>query len=773
MAEHPDDDKLALLAAAARQAGGDAGVGDMQDYLQAYYRHVAVEDLASAGPVRIAAVATAQAAFAAHRPQGRALVRIRPAGDASLEPAGAVLDIVTDDMPFLVDSVTMELARHGLRTQRVVHPQLRVRRDVTGTLRGVLGLLDGSPSAHDEICESWTHIEIGVLADDAEAAALTGDLQRVLGDVRVAVEDHSRMRARAVQLAEDLAMSGLAAAAGPGAAAPAGPGAAAADGAEAPAEIEALLRWLADGHFTFLGYREYDLADGPDGMILRAVPGTGLGILRHDKQASSSFAALPPEVRARAKDPQRLILTKANSLSTVHRPSYLDYVAVKRLDDAGQVTGEFRFLGLYTHVAYSESITRIPVVRRKLAGCLDALGLTAESHDGKDLAEFLENYPREELFQIPVPELVPIAAGVLRLRDHTQTRLFLRQDIYGRYMSCLVYLPRDKYTTRVRLRAQEILLRALNGVSVGYGVMVGESSVARLHIVVRAGHGSMLPEVDEAELERELAAVVRSWDDDLAEAAARSLGPQRARVLLAMCGDAIPDTYKTDVPAAAAVGDLTRILELRESGGNVAFEFWESVSFVGGVPVQHDHATRGSGANRRVWRLTIYRTGSPITLTDVLPRLQHMGVDVVDEHPYEFSGAGIAKPFWIYDFGLRRSGGGDAAGAGQDNAAGQPGRPAAGSRLARLGEGPARRRPWRAVARGDRGRRVQRPGPGRASQLAAGGRAARVRQVPAPGGQHVQPVLRRAGAARERDGDPAAGAAVRVQVRPRPARRRG
>jgi glutamate dehydrogenase len=666
MAEHAGDDKLALLTAAARLARDDAGVGDLRNYLQAYYRHVAIEDLAAVGPERIAAVATEQAVFAAHRPQGRALVRVRAAGAAALEPTGAVLDIVTDDMSFLVDSVTMELARHDLSAHRVIHPQLRVRRDVTGTLRGVLGLIDGSPAAHDEIAESWTHIEIGVLADDAEAARLTKDLQRVLGDVRVAVEDYSRMRARAVQLADDLAMSEAA------------PQTAAAD--EAPAEIEALLRWLAEGHFTFLGYREYDLTDGPDGMMLRAVAGTGLGILRHDRQGSSSFAALPPEVRARARDPQRLILTKANSLSTVHRPSYLDYVAVKRLDDAGEVAGEYRFLGLYTHVAYSESITRIPVLRRKLVGVLDALGLTAESHDGKDLAEFLENYPREELFQISVPELAPIADGVLRLRDRTQTRLFLRKDIYGRYMSCLVYLPRDKYTTKVRLRAQEILLSALNGVSVGYSVMVGESSVARLHIVVRSAHGSMLPEVDETELEKELAAVVRSWDDDLAEAAARSLGPQQARALLAMCGDAIPDTYKTDVPAAAAVGDLTRILELRESGENVAFEFWQSVSFIGGVPVEHDHATSASGANRRVWRLTIYRTGSPITLTDVLPRLQHMGVDVVDEHPYEFSGASVAEPFWIYDFGLRRSGAaGDAAGSGQDAASQAPA--ATGSRV--------------------------------------------------------------------------------------------
>src|ERR1022692_825664 len=660
MAENAGDGKLALLTQAASLSQGDGWPDDLLSYLRAYYRHVAVEDLAEAGPEQIAAVATEQAAFAAHRPQGRALVRIRPTADAaSLEPAGAVLDIVTDDMAFLVDSVTMELARHHLAAPRVIHPQLRVRRDVTGALRGVLGLIDGSPPAHDEMAESWTHIEIGALADDAEIARLEDDLQRVLGDVRVAVEDYPRMRARAVQLAEGLALSEPAEPAGADA------------GAEAPAEIEALLRWLADGNFTFLGYREYDLADGPDGMMLRAVPGTGLGILRHDKQGSSSFAALPPAVRARARDPKRLILTKANSQSTVHRPSYLDYVAVKRLDDAGAVAGEYRFLGLYTHVAYSESITRIPVLRRKLAGVLETLGLTADSHDGKDLAEFLENYSREELFQTPVPELAPIASGVLRLRDHKQTRLFLRKDIYGRYMSCLLYMPRDKYTTKVRLRAQEILLTALDGASVGYSVMVGESAVARLHVVVRARRGHVLPDVDEASLEKRLAAVVRSWDDDLTEEATRMLGAQRARVLLAMCGDSIPDTYKTDVPAAPAVGDLDRILRLRESGEDVAFELWESVGFVGGVPVEHDQRIGASGAfSRRVWRLTIYRTGSPITLTDVLPRLQHMGVDVVDEHPYEFAGAG--NPFWIYDFGLRKTGSGDAAGTGQDAATADP-----------------------------------------------------------------------------------------------------
>jgi glutamate dehydrogenase len=390
------------------------------------------------------------------------------------------------------------------------------------------------------------------------------------------------------------------------------------------------------------------------------VAGTGLGILRHDREGSSAFAALPAEVRARALDPELLILTKANSRSTVHRPSYLDYVAVKRLDGAGNVVGEYRFLGLYTHDAYTESITRIPVLRRKLTDVLAATGIAADSHDGKDLAEFLESYPREELFQTPVAQLVPVAEGVLRLRERTQVRLFLRKDVYGRYMSCLVYLPRDRYTTQVRLRTQEILRQALHGAGVDYSVLVGESPVARLHIVVRAERGHVLPDVDAAELETEIAAVVRSWDDDLAEEALCQLGEERARRLLAMSsGDQIPQTYKTDVPASVAVDDLEKILKLRESGESVAFDLWESESYVGGVPIEDTGDSGDAASGRpRVWRMTIYRTGSPITLTDVLPRLQHMGVEVVDEHPYEF---GAAEPFWIYDFGLRRSATGQAA----------------------------------------------------------------------------------------------------------------
>jgi glutamate dehydrogenase len=635
------ESKHALLAKAAAAAEPMPGVGDLGNYLRAYYRHVEVDDLSAAGPERVAAVALAQAQLAVSRPQGRALVEVRPGGSAALDATSYVIDVVTDDMPFLVDSITMELSNHGLAARLVVHPQLRVRRDVTGALRKVVGSASagqvnaGEPS-HDELAESWTHIEIPALTA-AEAEAIAADVNRVLGDVRVAVEDYPRMHARAIALADDVL-------------APEGEGA---GGADSPAEIAELLNWLADGRFTFLGYREYRLGTGPEGMELTAVPGTGLGILRHDRVGPGSFALLPDELKARALGPQRLIVTKANSRSTVHRPSYLDYVAVKRLSPDGAVMGEYRFLGLFTHAAFAETIKGIPVLRRKLAEVLEFSGMAADSHDGKEVAEVLDFYPREELFMSSVTDLAAVTAGVHVLRERRQTRLFVRKDIFGRYYSCLVYLPRDRYTTSVRLRAQEILQRAFDAQQVDYSVQVGESPVARLHLVVRAERGRQLPDADPVELERAVAAAVRSWDDDLADEAAAALGPEHGRELVTQLGNAIPASYKTDVPASAAMTDFAKVLELRATGGDIAFELWESEDYVGGVPIEDGDVPDTA---KRVWRLTIYRTGGPITLTDVLPRLQHMGVDVVDEHPYEFPAADYSRllPVWIYDFGLRR-----------------------------------------------------------------------------------------------------------------------
>ena len=656
MSEHQSAVRQALLTEAARQIAVGANVGDELSYLRAYYRHVDAEDLAAAGPQRTAATAFEHALLADQRPQGRALVRVRPGADEALLVGRDVIDVVTDDMPFLVDTITMTLASHDLVAELVVHPQLMVRRDLSGSLHEVLGPIEGprpldrprvssADGAPDEIAESWSHIEVAALAE-GKGDALAADLEQALGDVRMAVEDYPKMRVMAVQLADRLASSEA------GSTDAGSADAGFADGGS-NAEIELLLRWLVDAHFTFLGYREYDRVEESAGFALRGVPGTGLGILLHDKIGTTSFAALSPEARQNALDPgQRLILTKANSRATVHRSSYLDYVGVKRLSESGDVIGEYRFLGLYTHVAYSESITRIPVLRRKLTEVFAATGVPAASHDGRDVAEFMEVYPREELFQTPVDELADVATAVLRLRERMQTRLFLRKDTYGRYVSCLIYLSRDRYNTKVRLAVSEILRRALNGTQLDYSAVVDAGPIARLHIVVRADRGQLLADVDVPSLELQIAAAVRSWDDELAQEAVTQLGDGPGRALLGALGDSISDTYKADVPAAAAISDLAKIAQMRESGQDISFELWESSGFVGGVPITDESLAQAAvSPARRVWRLTIHRNGPPITLTDVLPRLQHMGVEVVDEHPYQFA---AAEPFWIYDFGLRR-----------------------------------------------------------------------------------------------------------------------
>ncbi|MET7462616.1 NAD-glutamate dehydrogenase [Nonomuraea sp. NPDC005501] len=617
--------------------------------LRVYYRHVAPEDLLDRGPVEVYGPAMSQRRLAAVRPQGRATVRVYTptVAEHGWDPGRSVVEVVTDDMPFLVDSVTMELDRHDIGIHLLVHPQMRVRRDMTGRMLG-----RGQEDVTGQLMvESWMHLEIDRQTDPEALKRLEGDLQRVLADVRHAVEDFSKMRALAVQTAEDLSMN---------------------PPPLEPAEVEDsldLLRWLADGHFTFLGYREYRLESTDEGDALRALPGTAFGILRDDKIGSTSFSVLPPEVRAKAREKQLLIITKANSRATVHRAAYLDYIGVKLFSPEGEVIGERRFLGLFTHVAYNESISRIPVLRRKLGAVLERAGLAADSHDGKDLIEILETFPRDELFQTSIDQLLPIALGVLRLRERKQVKLFLRRDDYGRYISCLIYLPRDRYTTQVRLKMQEVLLKALGGRSLDYSAMIGESALARLHVVVRGERGKQLPqpEVDVEELEARLAAITRSWPDDLAVALTETSSEEEAPRLVRRYQQAFPEGYKADFSPETAVADVRR-LERLAAGDDDAIDIDLYVP---------DDAEEGER------RLKIYKVGRPISLSKALPLIQRLGVEVVDERPYEIDTYRTAVPdsatgvtleensgepgedvrnCWIYDFGLRFTASEEAAG---------------------------------------------------------------------------------------------------------------
>ncbi|MGP4026590.1 NAD-glutamate dehydrogenase [Actinomadura sp. 3N407] len=613
-----DPAKDDLLRRAAETCAGRPGArgGDVEEsfaYLRLYYRHVAREDLADRDPADVCGPALAHRTLGEERPQGRAKVRVFTPSleEYGWDPGHTIVQVVTDDMPFLVDSVTMELTRHQLATHLIVHPLLGVDRDVAGHLKAFRGKLESDT----DVDESWIHIEVDRTSDRSVLEDLERDLLRVLQDVRVAVEDEPKMRARAGEIAAAIRET-----------APPLADKEIAEGVE-------LLDWLADGHFTFLGYRDYTLTE--DGTALRPEPGTGFGLLRSDKRESDSFAALPPEVREKATEKHLLVLTKANSRSTVHRPLYLDYIGVKKFDASGAVIGERRFLGLFTHVAYSASIAHIPVLKRKLEEVLELAGFTADSYDGQDLVEILESYPRDELFQISVDDLLPIALGVLRLRERRQLKLFLRKDLYGRYMSCMVYLPRDRYTTKVRLRIQQLLKEAFEGVSVDYSANVTESMLARLHVVVRGERGRPLPDVDVADLESRLAAATRSWGDDLGDAIVEQCGEERSGTLGRRFGDAFPEAYKADFPARTAVADLRRLEELSGDADDTSINLYE--------PYSAEPGER---------RMKIYRLGEPISLSRILPLLHNMGVELIDERPYEIN-TSDGQRFWIYDLGLR------------------------------------------------------------------------------------------------------------------------
>ncbi|MFE0631112.1 NAD-glutamate dehydrogenase [Streptomyces sp. NPDC058864] len=641
-----DEAKAELLARAARvaensPAGGQPGQGLEKEalgaFLQRYYLHSAPEDLLDRDPVDVFGAAVSHHRLAEVRPQGTANVRVHT---PSVEENGwtcshTVVEVVTDDMPFLVDSVTNELSRQDRAIHVVVHPQMLVRRDVTGKLLEVLDAAPGDTAGvpHDVLTESWIHVEIDRETDREDLKQISTDLRRVLSDVRETVEDWQKMRDAALRIADELAATP-----------PALP-------EQEVGEAWELLRWLSEDHFTFLGYREYALTTEttPEGEedVLTAVPGTGLGILRSDPQhrveesesghaVSPSFNRLPADARKKARESKLLILTKANSRATVHRPSYLDYIGVKKFDADGNVVGERRFLGLFSSAAYTESVRRVPVIRRKVQEVLDGAGFSPDSHDGRDLLQILETYPRDELFQTGPDELREIVTSVLYLQERRRLRLFLRQDEYGRYFSALVYLPRDRYTTGVRLRLTDILKEELNGVTADFTAWNTESVLSRLHFVVRVASGTALPHLTDRDIERienRLADAARSWADGFAEALTSECGEERAAELTRRYAHAFPDGYRADFTPRAAVADLQHLERL--NGEDFCLSLYEPV---------------GAAPDER--RFKIYRTGAPVSLSAVLPVLQRLGVEVIDERPYEMRRADGTRA-WIYDFGLR------------------------------------------------------------------------------------------------------------------------
>ncbi|MFN2319969.1 MAG: NAD-glutamate dehydrogenase [Dermatophilaceae bacterium] len=617
---------LESAAAMAKRSSSQSGdrARSFLPFLERYHRHTTTEDLLARQAEDLLGAALSHRSLAASRPEGTIAVHVfNPDMDEHGWASGhTVVQLVTDDMPFIVDSVISQLAALDHSVFLMLHPQLVVRRDATGRLDEILDADTVSSGSHTETFgeqrESWLHIEIDRTSSQEERDHIADRLRAVLGDVRVSVEDWGKMTRRCWDIAADLkehAPTGI-------------------DSDEVHLAVT-FLEWMADNHFTFLGYREYALERRQDGVgdQVRTTLGTGLGLLRSDPTHDRMSVDLSPQASGVARRPELLIITKANSRSTVHRPVHMDYVSVRMFDEEGEVVGEQRFIGLFASTAYTESVTRIPLVREKVQAVIRASGFSPDSHSGKDLLGVLETYPRDELLQADVQHLVETAVAVTHLQERRGTRLFLRRDDFGRYVSCLVYIPRDRYNTAVRLRMERILREAFNGASIDYTTRVGESKLARLHFVVRMARGKAIPDVDVSGVQRQLLDATRTWEEDLAGSMRTEIGEERAARMMGLYGKGFPAAYQDDFPPRMAIADVRHLeaLAREDSTGRALYQ--------------------SPGAPEDERRFKLFRR-SPVSLTDVLPVFTDLGVEVVDERPYDITrGDGVRAH--IYDLGLR------------------------------------------------------------------------------------------------------------------------
>ena len=630
--------RLALIERIARAvAGADSKrsrtlVELQQGFVKAYFRGVGEEDLAERSPGVLAQAALGHFEFGSKRTEGQSLVRVfnpDPERDGFDSPHTLVLT-VTDDMPFLVDSLGIVFSRAELAVHLIVHPVLEVRRDGRGKIAaiGATGSSNGNGGARASHPESWQLFEIDRQTDPAQIEKIQRDIEATLGDVRAAVADWAPMREQARTLVTSLENN-----------APPVP-------ADDIAEARHLLNWMEARHFVFLGYRRYTLERGAQEDQLVPDPESGLGILREGKRKRKGAGAtvLRGDVRAKAREPELLILTKANSTSSVHRSEYLDYVGVKIFDNRGKVSGEHRFLGLWTSTAYHGSPRDIPVLRRKVERVVQYFGLDPQSHDGKAVLNVLETYPRDELFQAGVEDLIRIARSVVNLYERRTVRLLVRRDPYHRFYSCLVYVPRDRYNTEVRQRIEQIVLEGFEGEKVESYVQISGSNHARVHVVVRT-EPEQRRKVDFAGIESRIAEAALTWTDRLREVLAERNGEAAGLLLATRYRRAFPMAYEEDVSPTDALEDLADLEALREQPHAMRLKLHRPAH-------PAPQATANKPTPERV-HLKIVKLGDPVPISDLLPMLENFGLRVISERPYElvWPEGGAA---WIQDFELEQ-----------------------------------------------------------------------------------------------------------------------
>jgi len=583
--------------------------GDIpRDFLVELFERAAPDDLTRYSAEELAGIGEQSWSFLLRREPSAPKIAFRPshAGHST-----AVLEILNDDMPFLVDSVLGELSERAVDIRLLVHPVFTVERDPAGRLTAFKGTRKSEGRR-----ESFIHIQIADSGDAAERAEIVHALESVLGDVRVAVQDWRPMLARASEVAAELKANP-----------PPLP-------ADEIAEAIQFLQWIAADNFTLLGARDYAYTDSEHALEPKFE--TGLGLLRSPDmrllRRGDQLVTITPEIREFLKEPKLLIMTKAAVRSRVHRRVHLDYIGVKRFDPDGNLVSECVFCGLLTSTAYTRSVRAIPYLRRKVDRVINRAGFDPASHSGKALVNVLEHYPRDDLFQIDDDTLYQFAMAVLQLDERPRVRVLPRRDRFDRFVSVLVYIPRDRYDSRIRAKIGDYLAATFQGRVRAFHPFFPEGPMVRVHFIIGRYEGET-PHVDRDMLDRAVEAIVRSWTDGLADALAAVHPQQEARVLSTRYREAFPVDYREVYPAALALSDIAIIETL-------------NAQHPLGVELYRDIGADAAGAG-----LKVLSRGRPIPLSERVPVLENMGFRVVDERTYHIQPQ-AADDVWFHDMTL-------------------------------------------------------------------------------------------------------------------------
>ena len=602
---------LELVAASVPPERAEA----LRAFAVAFTRRVPPQDLAERPASELAGVIVGAFELADTRREDEFAVRVFEPNqpEDGYEALGTVVEVSAADSPFLYDSVTEELEAWGLGVRRVIHPVIGVERAPDGRIERILHV------RKTEDRESLMLFELEQRLTEQERTELEQAIRGVLGDVRLAVRDFEAMKDAARHMIE-IARAGSAL-----------------YPPDEVAETVAFLEWLLDLNFVFLGYREYELVDLPEGRALAAVPGSGLGIL--SKLDWSAYErpvpldTIEPNLRARIEGGDLLIYSKTNRPSSVHRRARMDYIGVRKVSAEGRIIGETRMVGLFTSKAYSEPASKTPLLHRKLEQILDAEDLYEGSHDYKALVTIFESFPKDELFAAPTDELRDQVMGLLQVQETKEVRLFARRDPYGRSVSLLVAMPRDAFDADVRLRLQDLFLERFDGTTIDHHVALTESGIAQLHFTVHVGHGQ-IPAVPLEELEHEVMEIARTWDDRLLDRLIHEHGEARARTLFERWADRFPDYYKASTDVAIAGLDVARFdhLERDDDGFLVGL----ANQTVDGQTLTH---------------VRLYKVDGRVELSDFVPTLESLGLRVIEEWPTTLFGEDGDERF-LHDFGV-------------------------------------------------------------------------------------------------------------------------